>query len=431
MKLKDYIIQKNVVLGNTDDGKAWALKALHPADPLTEVRGIPDESAVPSVFQNFQSTYTLSNPSLSTVGNWEFDLFLLPSPVVMGAIRTRDSTGAYLWSTIVNPQIGVAGDPWYTRQAVFSDTVERYRLAYCGVTGHLDAAAVTNQGSVAAAQYSQMPVSMTLEGGAPQVIRPVECWNELPKTWDQLVSMPNAYVAPATEGFYAPYKLGRTHQKWKNARVLCPFLPYGSGSVVTSAVVAAPLPLIAPSMTSLNGGYPFGLTGWYSGSTAAQSMIQHRADVNVLHIAGRNLHYQSAFTMVFRHGYETQVSPASQLTPFAKISPRHDSLAVEGYFAVAREFKDAYPEEYNGWEEILGVIGNAVGDVVSSVVPGGGMMVKAAKSIIPRLIGRGNAEDVTQMSASQKEAAREAVADAAKSSAKIAKARKRIGARKK
>lgn len=434
MKLKDYIVQKNVVLGNTEDGKSWALKALHPADPLTEVRGIPDESAVPSVFQNFQMTYTLSNPTASTAGNWEFDLFFLPSPVIFGAIRTRDSTGAYLWSTLVNPQIGVAGDPWYTRQALFADSVERFRLAYAGITGHLDAAAISNQGSLSVAQYAQIPVDLTVDtnaAGGNNYARPVQAWNELPKTWDQLISMPNAYVATAKDGVYAPYKLGRTCQKWKSSRDLIQFLPYGSASVLTTGVVAMPIPAAAPSMTSLNGGFPFGLPGAYVGGTAAQFVVQKRADVNVCHIAGRNLHYQSAMTFVIRTGFETQVSPASQLTPFAKISPRHDELAIDGYFAVAREFKDAYPEEYNSWEEILGVIGNAVGDVLSTVVPGGGTIVRAAKAILPKLMPRANPTDVTQMSASQKEKAKEAVAQAAVSASKLAKARKKIASKKK
>lgn len=431
MKLKDYITQKNVVLGNTEEGKAWALKALHPADPLTEVRGIPDESAVPSVFQNFQMTYNITNPTASTVGVWEFDLYLFPSPVVMGALRTRDSAGAYLWSPIVNSQIGLAADQWYTRQQTFSDTVERYRIAYMGCTGHLDAAAVTNQGSLVVAQYPQVPIGLTIDTGSAQLIRgTLEAWNELPKTWDQLISMPNAYVNSAKEGFYAPYKLGLTHQTWQNARDLVPFVPYGNAAGWTAAVIAGALPAGAASTTTVSGAYPYGLAGYYNGSTPGQSMIMKRSDFGVIHIAARNLHYQSAFQTVIRAGYETQVSPASQLSPFARISPRHDALAVDGYFAVAREFKDAYPEEYNGLEEILGVIGNAVGDVVSSVVPGGGMIVKAAKAILPKLIG-GAPADVTQMSASQKEKAREAVAAASTSASTVSKARKRIASKKK
>jgi hypothetical protein len=427
MKLKDYISQKNVVLGNTEEGKAWALKALHPADPLTEVRGIPDESAVPSVFQNFQMTYNITNPTASTVGVWEFDLFLFPSPVILGALRTRDSAGAYLWSPIVNPQIGLAADQWYTRQATYADTVERYRVAYLGCTGHLDAAAVSNQGSIVVAQYPIESVGGNLDAALAQVLRcPLEIWNELPKTWDQLISMPNAYVAAAKDGFYCPYKLGRTCQKWRNARNLMPFIPYGNGSTWTTAIIGAPVPAGPPSLTTVSGAYPYGVLGWYNGCNPAQAMIMRRADDGVIHIAARNLHYQSAFQTVIRAGFETQVSPASQLSPFARISPRHDALAIDGYFAVAREFKDAYPEEYNGWEEILGVIGNAVGDVISTVVPGGNLIVKGAKAILPKILGSGQAADVTQMSATQKEQARDAVAASARSATKLAKTRRAI-----
>lgn len=414
MKLKDYISQKNVVLGSTEDGKAWALKALHPADPLTEVRGIPDESAVPSVFQNFQFTTNVVNPTASTAGSWEFDLFLYPNPILVGALRTRDSTGAYQWSPIVNPQVGISTDPWYTRQQVFADTVQRYRVAYLGVTGHLDAAAVTNQGSIVVAQYPQESISGcfdTTAAGGNQIIRLAEVWSEAPKAWDQLITMPNAYVATALEGLYAPYKLGRTHQRWQNARDLVVHIPYSSGAGMTPGQIGIPFAGSAPSLTTATGGFPYGVTGYYTGATVAQVCTLRRADSGVIHVAARNLHYQSAYQFVIRMGYETQVSPASQLGPFAKISPRHDALAVDGYFAVAREFKDAYPEEYNGWEEILGVIGNAVGDVVSALVPGGGMLVKGAKALIPRLFPSLGSTDVTSMSAAQKDDARKLVAD--------------------
>jgi len=73
MKLKSLINGRTEKLGSTPTGSDWCLKALHPADPLTEVRGVPDQSSVPSVFLNFQTVGSVK-PSSHAVGTWGCDL---------------------------------------------------------------------------------------------------------------------------------------------------------------------------------------------------------------------------------------------------------------------------------------------------------------------------------------------------------------------
>lgn len=96
---------KNLPMGSTESGKAWCIKALHPSDPLTEVRGVPDESSMSTVFLNYQSTFTLQPPGVAEP-TWSFDAALLPHPVNFLTTQKSYSSGATPSSTsFLNAQL--------------------------------------------------------------------------------------------------------------------------------------------------------------------------------------------------------------------------------------------------------------------------------------------------------------------------------------
>jgi hypothetical protein len=388
------------------------MKALHPADQLTEVRGIPDQSSCPSVFQNFQFTTNVVNPTPAVTGNWSFDMFILPNPVIPGSTLITASDGTYYWAPITNTGIGVSGTNCFHRQQVYVNAVEKYRLAYLGVTGHLDAAAVTNQGMIAAAQYPLgfSTYNRLLTAAAPgQMMRPLDVFDEPPKLWEDLQSLPNAYLEEAKMGVYSQYKLTSTCQKWRRTRSMRCFIPYGNAlaGTATTAVSLATFPANSPAMATVSDGYPYGLPGNFHGSPALEGMTFELCDTNVLHIAGRNLHQVSSMTFTLRMGFEEIVSAGSNLVSFAKISPRYDPVALDGYFMTAREMKDGYPESYNGLEKILPVIGSALSAALS-FLPGGNL-IKAGgtflgKTLFPSLFST----PIGQLSGAQKEEATKA-----------------------
>jgi len=372
MKLKTYIEGKGGVPGATPAGRAWALKALHPADPIVEVTGIPDEDAYQTVFQHYQFQINVTNPTPATVGTWEFDLFCLPDPVIVAGLRTKDSNGSYLWSPVLNEQVGAAGASYTARKTYFMGQVERYRIGYYSVTGHLDAAAVTNQGMIACAQYPVATERWSYQIQAPAATyahRTGAAWTEAPKTYAQLQTMPNSYLGEARAGVYAVYKLSETCQKWRMARDTRTHLPYGAASGLFDDV-ATVYPAAATSTTTVSGCYPYGVSGAYTGAAAKDMVVLRRADSGLMHISGRNLHYQSSMTFVLRIGYELQVNAGSPLTSFARVSPQHDPVALSGYFAIARELKDAYPEDYNSFGALLGTIANIAKAVLPVIAPG-------------------------------------------------------------
>jgi len=375
---------KNIALGDTETGRAWALKALHPADPTCDVRGLPDQSSIPSVFQAYTKTFNLTNATPGTAGIWSFDIYFMSHPLIIAAACVYDSAGSYSWSYVLNESFGSSGDSYATRKSAFMTQVEKYRLAYLSVTGHLDAAAVTNQGMIAVSQY---PMSSLLCGqdastAAPGYIqRGIEVFNELPKTYTQMLTLPNAYVENAKEGFYTPYRLSYTHQVWRNARDLHGLIPYGNaGSLTTGTSLSATIAAAAPSTTTVSGVFPYGLTGYFTGATQTDCMIHTRMDDGMIHVHAENLHYLSSMVMTYRHGLELQVSPGSPLVPFLKSSPGYDPMAIAAYFKISRELKDAYPEEYNSNNQLLSVLWD-IAKAGLTAIPGGTRIGAAAEAI--------------------------------------------------
>jgi hypothetical protein len=99
---------------------------------------------------------------------------------------------------------------------------------------------------------------------------------------------------------------------------------------------------------------------------------------NVAHLSARNLSNQTSFTFHFRIGIEIQLDPSSTLTPQLKLSPPFDPKALDVYFAIARELKDAYPADYNDAGKLWGAIKEAlmvIAPPLLAAIPGGQALV--------------------------------------------------------
>lgn len=224
-KMKELIASKGLPLGTTESGRAWCLKALHPADSVSVVDGIPDEDSYPVVVQLYNQQYTVLNPEPTSAGNWDVDVWLFAHPYIFAAVRTVSATGVTAWSTVLNNAL--AGTTVHDKRAALSAICERYRLSHLGVTAYLDSSAVSNNGMVACAQYMETPsyVSMVspalataaVSGMADYASRLIETWVDPPRTYSQLQQSLNPYMGAAREGMYVPYKLSQTSQQWQNA----------------------------------------------------------------------------------------------------------------------------------------------------------------------------------------------------------------------
>jgi len=172
-------------------------------------------------------------------------------------------------------------------------------------------------------------------------------------------AMPNSYFSRSKDGAYVPLKLTDTCQDWvSDCDAITPLALNQELTTPNTAFVT-----ISPSWDATTT-YPFVDLHALTVSTPGHSMAGDRTSCflndNWAHICARNLAVTTSYSFFIRLGLEMQVSPNSSLAPQLKLSPPHDALALDTYFAVARELKDAYPADYNSLGKIWDVISAAM-----------------------------------------------------------------------
>lgn len=383
-KLKEIITTRGTELGATPSGRDWCLKALHPSDPLTEVRGIPDESAVPSLFMNYQSVYTIS-PSVGATGTWTLDGQLIPNPLSFGAALYTDSVSAKAVE-FVNTQVGGASHP--ERLNNFLADFARWRLAYASVTIYQDGPDLANQGTVVVCQKPVEPTRFNLyDGQNGQFVAQglhhafhLEA-SDLPD-YTRSQSMPNAYFGKSKEGVYIPLKLTKTHQQWHSHRDLLYQSTASSVVAYTTSTTGGRLNIPTSASDDVNGQYPFlSINDLHQRSSTYTniygSLTSDFCNENWADFSFRNMAVTTSLSMFFRFGFEVQVPPTSSMAPHLKLSPPSDPAAVSAYFAISRELKDAYPADFNDLGKIWDVI-STVGKTIApalNFVPGVGPLL--------------------------------------------------------
>lgn len=350
------------------------MKALHPSDALVDVSGIPDKSAIPSVMINYQSTARIAAPDGQT-DPWNFASLVTPHPVAFGFDTPVDSDGVSTGEFHPHLNQQLSGANHATKAGSFLGQVERWRLAYFGVSYHFDGPALSNQGTISVAQVPYAPRTFNvggIVGTASAGFAHVRCADavgvqgggEFPN-YDRNITMPNAYQGEIKNGAYIPIKLTKTCQQWRSRADLEMWANITSstlGGVVFSTSdsdLIFPFPGL-PGETFLN---EVGSNG------AATSPILN--DV-VAHVCGRNISPAAGLIVTYRVGIEAQVEPGTVLSPYQKVSPEYDPVAMKAYFLVARQLKDAYPVSYNDlgklWDVISGGL-RVAAPVLSTVHP--------------------------------------------------------------
>lgn len=382
--LRSVIDAHGVPMGVTTTGREWCIKALHPSDPLTEIRGIPDHSAVPTVCMNYQSTFTLRSTSANT---WYFDVTLLPHPLYFGywvgdATVSNPESGFVQTGNFWNSQL-VQGVGIPTNQVLYNawyQLAQRWRLAYFGCTVIQDGPDLANQGTIVVSQAPLTPrISNVSTYVAPALAtRRVALFDAAMEgpNFQRSQAMPNTMIGRSKEGAYVPLKLTETCQDW--------FSPSDDYGIVTPSGDAS-----SETMTltqSQNPTFPFeNVVNTYASATGVigGSVVPALLSTNVAHVCARNLSNATSFTFFFRVGIEMQLASSSNLTPQLKLSPPYDPQALDAYFILSREMKDAYPSDYNDRGRMWEVISKAVRKTapILGLLPGAAPYVRAATAI--------------------------------------------------
>jgi len=282
------------------------------------------------------------------------------------------------------------------------------------VTIYQDGPDLANQGTLAACQVPvqsmKVPLSwLNVAGTGVEGCQPIEFYaaRDMPD-FASMQNMPNAYVNKSKEGLYLPLHLTHTHQVWRSE---------------------------ADSVFETNGLAPAGgATGFVGVAFAAHAANFPHTDLNVIyitpgvgsggdvtspmcndawgHIAARNCAVTTQFAVYVRAGYEIQCQPGSPYTPQLCLSPPHDAQAIEAYFLIAREMKDAYPADFNDLGKIWAVIKDVAKKVSPfiRIVPGVGPAVSSLLDSAPGAID-GIINAVKRVTASGRASAEGSAAD--------------------
>lgn len=347
-KLKKIINNNGIPLGSSAQGEAWSLAALHPAHPVSSLSGIPDDNCVPSAVVEFRSTYSLGAPA-GTSNAWAFSGAFIPNVIIYGfTTRTNDApTPVITPLNIVNTQV-ISSNDW-------RNLVSAARLCYYGVTIFVDTPALADQGTLVATQLQQnWTISYNIGPPIPAN------YAAAPVTYANLVNLPGAVTWVAREGLYFPVRLSNPAFIWKEQAT-----QYVYGGVLVGGANTISVPQCLDSLISV-------------------ASIQ-------------NLSPLASIRITIRMGVQVQVPPQSPYSPFIRMSPPADRIAVDAYFAISSRLNDAYPASYNDWNALWNVIkkvGSFLRPAVQAIPTFGPPVValgeKVASAVEARRVKRGS-----------------------------------------
>lgn len=352
-------------VADTPDGTAWCLKALHPADHELASNGMPTEDASPMVTMQYLQETLISPPVGLATDTWDLDVWFLRDPVTFGCYQAAGADGSSLTThAIYNTQLMGAEGSVQAGWVAMCDNCEQFRISYAGITGHLVANALSNQGTVRAAQYPypayirpvMRDVEITPDTSSSMygaLIREAVTYPDPLIPYSSLIQMPQCYQENAVEGFYMPLKMAESDESYKKTNQVYALLGRVSDTSTWNQEI----------LLSSNR-WP-----WYDDTVANYPFRGCVPGENIGHVAFRGLSKDASVNLIFRYGVDMKVRPATTFAPFQHEPPVYDQTAFKMYYEIARRMADAYPASYNAAGTLLTVVGKIAEQIWPLVVP--------------------------------------------------------------
>lgn len=379
---------------NLDDaspaGKAWVIKSLDPASDQPQFQGLPGGSQIPLVLSTFCNTQILTPPiNITSAQTWTSDILFAPSLLSQYTYANITNDGALTSTgTIFNTEI--AGDPNTLGLSnvvrALGNLIVDMRPVYIGATVELICNALSDQGSVNAAQYTVPHSEFIIPATATSAYVPIWVFDsDQVATFSKLATMPAVYSDVAKKGCYMPLKLAKDSRKFVKS----------TETVLYSNQTNVYVDQYCHALTSfsLSGHFPYdaGNTDFAAGVPTWGTASAKLNGLNFGHVAFQGLSYQSSLKITYRAGWEFHVLPSTSLVPFLKQPPLEDRIACEAHDRIMSELKDAYPASYNAsgmLGKIVGGIGKALqlfSPIASFINPIAGGIMSATGNIATRL----------------------------------------------
>lgn len=384
-----------VTNGMTPAGEAWALKALHPnGEEATAVLGIPDHVSVPVVTPEFRTNFVV--PGSPTAQNEDVDVICLPFadlPCIYRRYKSGTQPSAWsswnaVWNATLTTGVKLVSDAFVSNTDLSDKTVKGTtvpvrssnlaaiygygRVTHKGITCHLDAPALSDQGRVVAGQ-------LALPFDSERAVLQVGGWDSttkkkvystgladfysldnVPLEENCLVqASPGAAAWEAREGVYVPLRFrDPAHQ----------FTPSGSakllGTTISSGENSA-LALVEEAQPP---------TG-YEDAIRVKPVVRMLLNCQTAVVLFRGISNTANIHCKVITGLESLVETCSAVSPYQRMSPALDCEAINSVTRLGQELPQAFPAAYNDFGGLFGFIKNVTAQLRNKVlrkIPGVG-----------------------------------------------------------
>lgn len=376
--------------GLTTAGEAWAIKALHPnGEEATGVLGIPDHVSLPVVTPEFRTNHVIPSIGTEATKTDDLDILVLPFadlPILYRRYTSGSAENNYgNWTPVWNATLNVAtqyvstavvddatttGDPMrFTVPVKASDLNRVYgygRVTHKGVTCHLDAPALTDQGRIIAGQVA-LPFKtemgpLTAVGwqnaaGSPKVTKALADFyslDSIPLEENCLVqTSPGAATWEARQGVYVPLRFrDPAHQ----------FSPSGSAALLGMTTPGG-TPEAVRFRETVKG--PTGTEGTTAIYPTPRMLLNCQTGVVLM----RGIAPTASVHLKVITGLESLVETCSAVSPYQRMSPSLDCEAINMVTRMGQELPQAYPASYNDFGFLGGLI-NTLNPVAKKIRTG-------------------------------------------------------------
>lgn len=376
------------VLGETDVGAAWCLKALHPADVNVLSCPMPSNETRSFASVGFNQMDAFSIPStFQSTKTWAIDIFVLRDPCVLYAYRMHQAGAADVTGFVFSKQYGMGPGQTYADcfQSV-RQSMEKFRITSQSLTGYFDGASESDQGHVVLGQSDLpwMKVAATMLPAPTMDIAAQLPWvfyQDPRPEYENILQATRSYQGSARDGFYVPSKLqniGRwcatnqvngmlgTHEAIMSDTTPLPFGKLGVASFFAE-----------DSHLKTTNTFP-----WMRKTVQDEiPFVFDQMDSSITSIFYTGLSSTSTLRLTMRWTMDMMVRPGTIYAPFVRMPPVEDHLAFKMYAEVSRRMADGHPSRYNN----LGAIIPLIGKVASAVFPTLG-------SFLPSVLARRKAD---------------------------------------
>lgn len=363
VSLADHLDLRNLPLATTPAGKNFAIKALHPADPEIKAARSPG-GCFPSVGLSYDSIETIPFPATAVSA-----MFIQhPNCMIPACLVFLNSSGNYvdhyLWANNAFGGAGLMHAPANMTAALasfhtsnFYGQVDSYKVLSQSITCDVIAPAVSDQGTIVAAQIFDKPRTIQACSMSSDHTKftdlVADCWiYERTPDLSALLMGTSAYTSKAREGFYQPLKVDKF--KWVSVR----------DSVWYGKLAETYNNLCVVNTSSGWSNYPI-YTNDSPFDVDCKALVKPSANVvGLAYIEGTAGNPSVSLRVRVRQVTEIIPTSGSIYAPLTEAPYPPDELSLKMVREIQARMKDGYPASYND----LGKLKNIISSIGSSVM---------------------------------------------------------------